>query len=84
MASEQAKKDSKLTALALKYYGHKDFWVYIYEANKERIDDPEHLMTGTLIRIPKLDKKLIDPKNPKCISKAKDLAEKNLPGKVLK
>ncbi|MFM2290828.1 MAG: hypothetical protein RIS29_641 [Bacteroidota bacterium] len=84
LASEQAKKDSKLTALALKYYGHKDFWVYIYEANKERIDDPEHLMTGTLIRIPKLDKKLIDPKNPKCISKAKDLAEKNLPGKVLK
>lgn len=84
LASEQAKKDSKLTAFALKYYGHKDFWVYIYEANKERIDDPEHLMTGTLIRIPKLDKKLIDSKNQKCLSKAKDLAGKYLPGKVLK
>ena len=64
---------SRLTILSKKYYGTKDFWVYIYEANKERIQNPDNIEKGTLIRIPKLDPRLIDTSNPRCMLKAREL-----------
>jgi nucleoid DNA-binding protein len=73
IALERFTPGSRLTILSKRYYGNKDFWVYIYEANKERISDPDNISTGTLIRIPKLDSKLIDASNPRCIEKAKEL-----------
>ena len=38
--------------IALKYYGHKLFWVYIYEYNKAVIKDPNNIPIGTVIDIP--------------------------------
>jgi hypothetical protein len=73
IASEQIKAGSRLTIMSKKYYGSKDFWVYIYEANKERIQNPDNIEMGTLIRIPKLDPRLIDASNPLCIQKAREL-----------
>jgi nucleoid DNA-binding protein len=73
IATEQLRKSSRLTLISLKYYGTKDFWVYIYEANKERISNPDDISSGTLIRIPKLDSRLIDASNPRCMKKAKEL-----------
>jgi nucleoid DNA-binding protein len=73
IALERFKPGNRLTILSKRYYGNKDFWVYIYEANKERISDPDNIAAGTLIRIPKLDSKLIDASNPRCIEKAKEL-----------
>ena len=73
IALERFKPGSRLTIISKRYYGNKDFWVYIYEANKERISDPDNIAVGTLIRIPKLDSKLIDASNPRCIEKAKEL-----------
>jgi len=73
IATEQLRRSSRLTLISLKYYGAKDFWVYIYEANKERISNPDDISSGTLIRIPKLDSRLIDASNPRCIKKAKEL-----------
>jgi nucleoid DNA-binding protein len=73
IATEQLRKSSRLTLISLKYYGAKDFWVYIYEANKDRISNPDDISSGTLIRIPKLDARLIDASNPRCIKKAKEL-----------
>ncbi len=73
IASERIKSGSRLTLMARRYYGSKDFWVYIYEANKEKIPNPDQIAKGTLIRIPKLDARLIDVKNPRCLTKAKEL-----------
>lgn len=76
IGSEQIKTGSRLTIMSLRYYGSKDFWVYIYEANKERIENPDNIQTGTLIRIPKLDSRLIDASNPRCLQKARELHDK--------
>lgn len=65
-----------LAQLALKYYGARDFWVYIYQANKDHLSNPDKIPFGTLIRIPKLDSTLIDPNNPDCIEKANALQQK--------
>jgi outer membrane protein OmpA-like peptidoglycan-associated protein len=64
-----------LAQLALKYYGSRDFWVYIYEANKDHIANPNKISFGTLIYIPKLDPSLIELNNPSCIEKAKALQQ---------
>ncbi|HJV77764.1 MAG TPA: HU family DNA-binding protein [Paludibacter sp.] len=73
IATETVEQGNRLTIMSKKYYGSKDFWVYIYEANKEKIPNPDIISEGTLIRIPKLDPRLIDIKNPRCIEKAKEL-----------
>lgn len=73
IATERIKEGNRLTNISKRYYGVKDFWVYIYEANKERISDPDKIAIGTLIRIPKLDSRLIDKTNPRCLEKAKEL-----------
>lgn len=66
-------QDSRLTLVSLKYYGHRDFWVYIYEANKSRISNPNVITPGTTLYIPKLDKALIDVSNPETIEYARYL-----------
>lgn len=73
IGSERIKLNSRLQTIAQQYYGNKVFWVYIYEANKDNIPNPENIPIGTLIKIPKVDSRLIDSKNPYCIQKAKEL-----------
>ena len=71
LATVVMKPGDRLNLLALKYYGEKVFWVYIYQANKSVIPNPDHVPTGTTIHIPKVDPKLIDPKNEALVAKAK-------------
>ncbi len=73
IATEKIKRGSRLALMSLHYYGASDFWVYIYEANKDHIPDPDNIAVGTKILIPELDARLIDSKNPRCIQKAKEL-----------
>lgn len=73
LATETMQEGSRLTIFARKYYGSKYFWVYIYEANKDVIKNPDNVPVGTKIKIPKLDSKLIDLNNPENIAKAKEL-----------
>ena len=73
IATERIKPGSRLTLMAKRYYGNKAFWVYIYEANQDKISNPDKISKGILIRIPKLDPRLIDSTNPRCILKAKEL-----------
>ena len=79
IATEVIIKGSTLTALALKYYDHKIFWVYIYEANKTRIDDPNNIRIGTKIKLPKPETYDIDARNKKsrlkAIQKQKELLD---------
>jgi len=53
-----------LMRFAYQYYGHTMFWVYIYEANRNRIANPNNVNLGTKLRIPKLDASLTDLSNP--------------------
>jgi len=73
LGSERIKEGSMLTHFAKRYYGKKEFWVYIYEANKDHLSHPDRIPMGTLIRVPKVDKRLIDANNPRCMDKAKEL-----------
>ncbi len=75
VASERIKVGSRLALMAKRYYGTSDFWVYIYEANNAKILNPDKIAVGTLIHIPKLDSRLIDATNPRCIKKALELHE---------
>lgn len=42
----------RLTTYALRYYGHKIFWVYIYDYNAADIADPNNIPIGTTLRLP--------------------------------
>lgn len=41
-----------LTTMARKYYGSHVYWVYIYEANKDKLRHPDKLAPGTKVMIP--------------------------------
>ena len=61
---EKVGKDSRLAWIAYKYYGQKDLWVFVYEANRDVLDNPSHVRPGQYLRIPELDEKyrnLYDP-----------------------
>lgn len=63
----------RLTLVSLEFYGHRDYWVYIYEANKDVIRHPNSIQIGTKLRIPKLAPELIDATNPETIEYARYL-----------
>lgn len=65
-----------LTTLARKYFGHKAFWVYIYEENKDVIKNPNQVPIGTRLTIPSASKYDIDANNRASVEKAKALASK--------
>lgn len=64
---------SRLTWVALKQYGHKDFWVYIYEANRDIIANPNNIKVGTQLRIPVVEPALIDANSEECLRYARYL-----------
>lgn len=64
---------TRLTMLALEAYGHKAFWVYIFEANRDQLSDPNRVRAGMRIRIPRMDARLVDPDDPRCIECANEL-----------
>ncbi|MDR0811510.1 MAG: HU family DNA-binding protein [Paludibacter sp.] len=76
IATETMNKGVFLTQLSLKYYGDKDFWVYIYEANSAKYKNPDLIPEGATIKIPKLDKRLIDSANPQAKAQAHELQNK--------
>lgn len=67
-----------MSVLARKYYGHTDFWVYIYEANRLAIKDPNNIPVGTKLKIPKMDKRIVDPNSKLSIAYALELKKKYL------
>ena len=68
----------RLTLLALKYYGNKIFWVYIFEANKEKYPNPEFIPAGALLTIPQPSEYGINNNDQKSLSKAAELSAKIL------
>lgn len=60
ITTEEMHQDSRLAWMAWRYYGNKAFWVYLYDANKDHIVNPDKIVTGTPIRVPKLTKEQMD------------------------
>ena len=42
--------------MAREHYGKKKFWVYIYEENKAKLDDPDMIAANTVVVIPPAEK----------------------------
>lgn len=63
-ATETVGQDSRLAWVAKKHYGEKALWVFIYEANRDKLKKPDRVMPGMQLRIPKLPKELRDVNNP--------------------
>ena len=59
-----------LTTMAQKHYGSQWFWVYIYEENKDKINDINNVPIGTVLVIPPAEKYGIDKNDPASIKKA--------------
>ena len=65
-----------LTKMSRKYYGRYEFWVYIYEENKDKIKNPNKVAPGLVVIIPPASKYGIDKNDPESVAKAKKMAEK--------
>ena len=49
------RRGTTLSRLARKWYDCQPFWVYIYEANKDVLPDPNHPAVGTRLVIPSIE-----------------------------
>lgn len=67
-----------LRLLSLDKYGHREFWIYIYLENKDKISDPNNVPVGTRLKIPAKEKYGINANNPNSVRKAIDRATKEL------
>lgn len=52
--SETVDANTDLKEMAEYYYGDAELWIFIYAANRDLIDDPNHLPIGEDLRIPNL------------------------------
>ena len=60
----------RLSRLALKKYGNKAFWVYIYEENRAQLKDPDNIPVGAVITLPAASKYQINAGDTNSINRA--------------
>lgn len=61
---------STLAQLSRKHFGSYEFWVYIYEENRDVISDPDRVEPNTCVRIPDAKKYGIDANDKSSIKRA--------------
>ncbi len=54
LANHTVRAGDTLARLAIQYYGDRDAFIYIYEANKDLLAQPEQISPGQTLRIPAL------------------------------
>lgn len=65
-------KGNTLTSIAKETYGHKAFWVYIYEENKAIIANPNNIALGTELVLPPASKYAINAEDEASVARAKE------------
>ena len=60
----------RLSRLALRKYGNKAFWVYIYEENRAHLKDPDNIPVGAVITLPAASKYQINAGDTNSINRA--------------
>ena len=76
IATEKVIDGSRMTRISERHYGGKEFWVYIYEANRDLLNHPDAISKGMVLKIPRVDPRLIDKSNPRCVEYAISLQRK--------
>ena len=56
--TEVVRQGSRLAQIARRHYGNPEYWVFIFEANRDQIVDPNDLPVGIEIEIPNLSERL--------------------------
>ena len=67
-----------LRLLALAKFGSKEFWIYIYYKNIDKIKNPNIIPTGMELILPDRSEFDINAANPESIAKAKKLGDQEL------
>ncbi len=73
--TELMHKDSRLAWMSKRFYGDKRFWPYLYDANRDRIENPSQVEVGTPIRVPRLTAEQLDTTNEASMAILKQLTE---------
>ena len=75
ITTEQVCDGSRLAQIARRHYGPDkiDLWVYIYDANKDKLGNPNDIKVGTELRIPKLSDRQMDLTDPTTQEEIKQL-----------
>lgn len=63
-----------LTTMSRAHYGRLEFWVYIYEANADRLGHPDRISAGTVVVIPSASSLGLNPDNEEQIAAAEKKA----------
>ena len=71
----------RLTLIALRYFGSKDFWPYVYEVNKDRLSSPSSVPAGAVLHLPNPSYYGIDALSVESIEKAKEFGREILNNK---
>ena len=56
--------------MALRHYGHRDFWAYIYIENQDKLGNPDMIRSGQVLVIPPASKYGIDKNSKESLEKA--------------
>ncbi len=74
----QLAPDKTLRLIALEKFGNREFWVYIYYKNKDKIKNPNIVPIGIELIMPDKSEYDIDASNPQSVAKAKALGDMEL------
>ena len=74
----QLAPDKTLRLIALEKFGNREFWVYIYYKNKNKIKNPNIVPVGIELIMPDKSEYNIDASNPQSVAKAKALGDMEL------
>ena len=81
LATVRMQQGQRLTLIAEQYYGHKVFWVYIYEYNKAKIgSNPNLIPTGMEILVPAKELYDINANSAASVKKATDMQTQIMEG----
>jgi nucleoid DNA-binding protein/nucleoid-associated protein YgaU len=66
----RVQRGDRLNLFALKYYGNKVFWVYIYQHNQSKLSNPDIIPVDVELVIPAASSYQIDANNPASVKRA--------------
>lgn len=69
-----------LRLIALEKFGNREFWVYIYMKNKDKIQNPDVVPIGLELALPNMDEYPMDATNSDHVAKAKSLGDAVMKG----
>jgi len=76
--TEVVRPGSRLAQIARRHYGQPEFWIFIYEANMDKIEEPQNLPIGIELVIPDLTERLGGMTEQQAADEAQQLKEQLL------